>query len=214
MTDHDLPKFAQWLAMLATLYRIELNEWLNELYWQALKTYSLESLAQAAHKHIRSPDYGMFMPTPAHLIRYLEVDIKSLAYDAWSKVIVAVKRAGVYYAVALDDPRIHVVINHMGGFHRFCLAQESRIAELQTEFIGRYIRLCKKRLPADYVRCFNEAHLDSHTLLSNKSPIFIGDSEKARLVWLGEVERAPLITIEYNADSELVLFLSLQQKEN
>lgn len=32
MTDQDLPKFAQWLAMLASLYRIEVSEWLTELY--------------------------------------------------------------------------------------------------------------------------------------------------------------------------------------
>lgn len=211
MTDHDLPNFARWLAMLATLYRIELNECLNELYWQALKTYSLESLAQAAHKHIRSPDHGMFMPTPAHLIRYLEVDVKALAYDAWSKVLEAVKRAGTYYAVVFDDPRIHLIISRMGGFQRFCFVKEDSLAPLQAEFIQRYVRLCQQALPEDYIRCFNEAQLQYSSKQPN-IPLFIGCSEKARLVWLGDIDRSPLLTFG-NSNSEMILFLSLQPKE-
>lgn len=152
------------------------------------------------------------MPTPAHLIRHLEIDIKALAYDAWSKVVEAVKRAGVYYAVALDDPRIHIIISHMGGFRRFCLVHESNIPTLQTEFISRYKQLCKKTLPEDYVRCFNKTPSDNYP--KHKYPIFIGDLEKARLVYLGEADRTPLFTFENHAtDCEMILFLSLQQKE-
>lgn len=138
MKENDRPEFAKLMGVLSELYRKPLSKALIDLYWMTLERFDILAIAQAINVHIQNPDKGAFMPLPADMILYLDGSASTQGMRAWTKVMDAIKQAGVYQTVTFDDPLIHVVITDMGGWIKLCGMKESDIPFRAREFEKRY----------------------------------------------------------------------------
>jgi hypothetical protein len=130
--------FCKLLAGIAEFYGKPLSRNVLEIYWNILEKYSLDQIKHALNLHIVNPDHGQFMPKPADIIRYLEVDDSIKALHAWDKVISAIRRVGSNSSITFDDPLINVVIHQMGGWINLCYQNEDKMPFIANEFRKRY----------------------------------------------------------------------------
>jgi hypothetical protein len=138
MDKNDMPRFGELMAWLAQTYNNHISHIDVENYWRFFKSYPLRSVEQAIINYCRSPDGHAFMPKPGEIISYIEGSSFSQATQAWTKVMKAVKRLGVYTTVVFDDPLIHAVLYDMGGWIKLCEAKEKDTPFVAREFEKRY----------------------------------------------------------------------------
>ena len=71
MTDMEKAKFTAAVAGLASFYGVELSRMAPGIYWDILREHDLKPLQEAMRCHIKDPEHGRWMPTPADIIRHL-----------------------------------------------------------------------------------------------------------------------------------------------
>ena len=69
MRSNDNPAFKETLAGVYSLYRQDLSTTVVEMWWAALKPYSLSEVRQALARHVADPTIGQFCPKPADVIK-------------------------------------------------------------------------------------------------------------------------------------------------
>jgi len=138
MEASDFSAFASFMAEMGEYYQKEIPNALTELYWQDLKAFDKRAIEQAFCIHRTMPQRGDFMPRPSHLIALIQGDPETRALQAWSKVLTAVRRVGVYDSVAFDDALIHAVLSDMGGWVAFCHTQQDTLSYVTHHFIKCY----------------------------------------------------------------------------
>lgn len=72
LSANDLEKFKESIARIYGLYEKEINPFVIDIWWNALKSYDLAVINQAFDKHVVDPDNGKWLPKPSDIIRMLE----------------------------------------------------------------------------------------------------------------------------------------------
>jgi hypothetical protein len=117
MNNNDTEQFAKLMATLAEVFDDgrEPSAFKVEVYYQALKKFSIEQISQAVQTMIIGRVYPSF-PKPAEIVEAIQGRQEHKATLAWVKVLETVRRVGNYQSVKFEDPVIHSVIEVMGGW--------------------------------------------------------------------------------------------------
>jgi hypothetical protein len=184
MTHNEMPEFVKLMTGLGMLYGKPMNEFLIDIYWQALQMFTFEAVKTALQTHVQNPDAGQYLPKPADVVRYLEGSSHTQALQAWSLVARAIRTIGCYESVVFDDPVIHAVIADMGGWLELCRMTEKEMPHRAREFEKRYTAYVLHP-PVDYPKQL-VGLIEAKNSLQGfpvKPPLLLGDSRQAWLVY-------------------------------
>lgn len=192
MNDTDKPKFAVLMFGCGEYYGKTLSKGVVELYWQSLKTHSIDEVQSAVAQHMNDPDSGQFMPKVADIKRHLTGGKHTQAMQAWSKVERALRRTGPWESVCFDDPIIHRVLQDMGGWIQICKTPtdkdlEFRMHEFNKRYQGYVLQGGVSEFPR-YMVGMAEASNTEHGY-EVSPPLLLGDPGKAQAVYDSGVER-------------------------
>lgn len=138
MNNNDMGQFAALLAGVHGFYRQDFSEFAQSVWWQAMKQFDFDAVADALNRHCVNPDTGQFMPKPADIVKMLQGTTQDSGLVAWSKLDKAVREVGPYQTVAFEDPIIHRVVVEMGGWVSFGSKSEDEWPFVRNEFVNRY----------------------------------------------------------------------------
>lgn len=138
MTEKDFEKFREGLAGIYGFYDKEINTFVLDIWWGALKHFDLPSIIQAFNRHVVNTESGKWLPKPADIIRMLQGSSQDSAMTAWAKVDKALRHKGTYVDVVFDDPLIHRVLHDMGGWIALGQKNEDEWPFVAKEFENRY----------------------------------------------------------------------------
>lgn len=196
---------------LGEYYDKTITPTIGNVYWEGLKSFSIEEIKKAITRHIKSPDQGTFFPKISDLVKFISGSSADASQQAWAKVDHAVRHVGVYQSVAFDDAIIHRVIADMGGWPPFGQKTEDEWPFVANEFRQRYHALKARgmdgvlyppTLPGN-AELNNggkfEAAWYRERGLPAPSPVAIGDKEIVLLIMAGG-SNAPMVQIEQIGD--------------
>ena len=147
------------------------------MYWKTLEQYELGAVLSGIALHMQDTEAGMFMPKPADIIKQIEGGGDERSLLAWTKLERGVTQVGSWRTLAFDDPRIHAVIEDMGGWMVFCSATGDDWPFLRNEFCKRF-RGYVRRPPTSYPALIRgEGKTD-------EPPVLIGIEHQAEQVML------------------------------
>lgn len=184
MTPADAKPFKTLLQGVYSFYRAELTSFHFDVWWQAMKGYSLGGVSDAFNRHVMNPDNGQFLPKPADVVKLVDGGTQERGLVAWSKFELAVQFCGPYQTIVFDDPIIHAVAQDMGGWAHLCGKTMDEWPFVRNEFVNRYRAYAVKPLltyPAKLVgiaEASNAEKWPQHV----PAPKFIGDEARARCV--------------------------------
>lgn len=140
--------FKMVVATLLEIYDKQLSPQGQKIWWNTLKPYSADQIAEAMQHHIQDPDNGKFAPKPADLIakitgtsKQLSISVESKAIAAWDEAYKAMMKHGQYQSVKLSDPLGMKVVKHLGGWGSFCMMRQDEEQWRRKEFIQTYTTL-------------------------------------------------------------------------
>lgn len=220
MNDTDKRNFAALMFGCGEYYGKTLSKGVVELYWQGLKTHSIDEVQAAVNQHMADPDSGQYMPKIADLKRMLTGGKQTQAMLAWSKVDRALRRTGPWESVCFDDAIIHRVLQDMGGWIALCDTPtekdlEFRMHEFSKRYQGYVIQGGKMDYPP-YLIGKSEAGnaKEGHAV---DPPLLLGDQSAAQRVFENgskprqQIER-PRAAIENKAPRESIRLIADNSK--
>ena len=178
MNSAEKPEFLKRLLGLAEIFTMKLSEQAIELYWLTLRDLALEDFSKAANVLARQ---ARFFPKPVEFREAILPPVAFLAAEAYRKVEEAFRKAGVYRSVEFDDPTIHAVIEHLGGWQEYCNTPDDKLVFWRRDF-EKYYAIFNERvksgqysvppaLPGLYAS-------DDHATKMAQERVFIGDANK------------------------------------
>ena len=205
MTLDDHSRFIALLADVQAFYGKDLSEFAGCVWWEAMKPYDFEAVADALNRHCVNPDSGQFAPKPADVVKMLGGSTQDAALVAWSKVDRGVREVGTYRSVVFDDPTIHRVITDMGGWVYVGAKDEKEWQFVRNEFVNRYRGFRMRSEIPDHLPVLIGVAEASNTKAGFRSepPTLIGDAAAARAV-LASGSDKPLLTRTLNADAPIL----------
>lgn len=117
MTNSDVPRFAQMLALLAETFNEPMSDAKVEGYFQALQEFSIEQLEGAGRHCFR---YAKYFPRPSHFFEFLCGDKEQLAHVAQGALLSEVRRVGYSGKPKLSDTTWEAVKLVWGSWRNLC----------------------------------------------------------------------------------------------
>lgn len=153
MTKNDFEDFSELLSSVHAFYKQDFSDFAATVWWEALKSYSMDAVRLAFTRHAKNPDEGQFMPKPANIVKMLGGTSLDAALSAWSKVEHAIRTVGTYHSVVFDDALIHRVIHDMGGWVKLgACPNEDDFVFVGKDFQNRYRGFAMRNECGDYPR--------------------------------------------------------------
>lgn len=139
MKKTDRKRFAEILGSTAELFNRTITPAAIELWWNVLSDLELSAIEQGISRHLRDPDRGKFMPTPAD-VRHFCGSRHASAAIAWGEVLDTMESHGAYASVLFADGVINAVVRDLGGWPAVCHRQatDDEPVWLQKDFERRY----------------------------------------------------------------------------
>lgn len=213
MTPQDSARFASLIGNVYAFYRQDHSEFAISVWWQAMKPFDFEAVADALNRHCVNPDTGQFMPKPADVVKMLRGSTQDSAMAAWSKVDKGIRQVGTYASVVFDDPIIHRVIHDMGGWVALGTKDEKEWPFVAKEFENRYRGYRVRNEVPEYPRQLLGIAESQNSREGRRSqpPVLIGNSDAAKRVLRGGTDQV-LVGFERMSDSDM-LALAAPAKE-
>lgn len=144
----DKKRVMQNLISTAQYFERAMPDTVIEIYMTALKPFSDAAICDALNKSILTMK---FFPKVAEIIEKIQGTIpstKDCSAVAWSKLILAIERHGVWRSVVFQDAPIMAAVKAMGGWERVCEWQTPELNWRQKEFCELYSGLQHAEAPA------------------------------------------------------------------
>ncbi|PSJ16899.1 DUF6475 domain-containing protein [Nitrosomonas supralitoralis] len=218
MTENDFEKFREGLAGIYGFYDKEINTFVLDIWWNALKIYDLPAIIQAFNRHVINTESGKWLPKPADIIRMLRGSTQDSAMSAWAKVDKGVRHKGTYVDVVFDDPLIHRVLHDMGGWIALGQKNEDEWPFVAREFENRYRGFKERSELPDYPKILTGIANAHNAAKGHKLQpcVMIGNEDECKRVINGGTDK-PLIGFkqvgEASADLKLVFDGSKEPKK-
>lgn len=183
MFEQDAPRFTELLVGIGETYGVSLTPVMIDIYWHVLRSYRFEDIKKATFLHLGNPDTGKYLPKPADIIMEIEGGSQR-SLLAWTKVLTASQKFGIYSSVAFDDALIHAVIEDMGGWRMICRIDINQLVFVGKEFQNRYKAYVIKKPPRHpkYFVGILDGQSSSSSGDVHKQLTLIGDRTKAMQV--------------------------------
>lgn len=185
MQTSDFQDFKRLLDDVFTFYGKDVSQFSADVWWSAMRPYSLDAVRKAINRHVSMPDNGQWLPKPADVVRLLDGGSDDQAQVAWAKVDSAVRRVGTYRSVVFDDAVIHAVLVDMGGWISLGNCSGDEWPFKAREFEKRY-RGYLLRGEAVYPRKLTGISDSQNEVAGHavSSPVMIGNAESCKRVYL------------------------------
>lgn len=138
MNDDDKREFWTLVKGVHSFYAQDVSEFAAQVWWNAMRGYTIEQVRKAFTAHASDPKAGQFLPKPADLIRVLDGTQDDRAALAWSKVFGAIQRVGSYSSVVFDEGAIHAAIEDLGGWPKVCGTKMDELPFVEKRFCTAY----------------------------------------------------------------------------
>ncbi|MCK5133255.1 MAG: hypothetical protein KAR40_14020 [Candidatus Sabulitectum sp.] len=186
MNKSDDIKFSEIMAAMSELYEMSISDVVMEIWFKTLEEFPIDVISQAVFSYMKNPDTGRYKPKPADIVKMIKGTASDAASLGWTKVDKAVRMVGSYESVVFDDNIIHKVITDMGGWIGFGDVKESEWPFVAKDFQNRYRIYCGQgEIEAPNKLIGSHEDYNFKQGLEVKSPVLIGDKEKATLVLSG-----------------------------
>lgn len=183
MQQNDRPQFASLMKAVGETYGGSApSKEKMELYFRVLSDLTIEQLTDAITALLNTRTTTTTFPVPGEIRNALSGG-STAALSALDKAETAAERFGAYRSVQFDDPIIHMVIESMGGWPKFCRPDDDQDWHWhQKEFTKLYETFSRMNRPCDNV--LHGVHSIENAMQYNipEKISYIGD-EKKRLAW-------------------------------
>lgn len=170
MTPSEKGEFWLYLADVMAYYGKPSSEFVNNVWWEALKGYELEPIKRALSAHVQDADRGQYQPKVADVTRFLGGTSSDRAQLAWSIVVEAMARVGAYQDVDFGDAAVHQAIKDVGGWPTLCRAELEELRHLQHRFMQGYQVYALRGAPAAPVSLAGDRSTDDTYAVRNLQP--------------------------------------------
>ena len=141
MDDSNKKEFATLLYGTGEMYDRAVSTNLLQLYFSALRGYSIEDVTKGIGDHALDPKHGSFFPKPADIVRHLQtgkLSTEEKAELAWAQITHEVRRIGVYGKLVLDDKQALAALRSFTSWKEFCLMDVTKQTWAKKEFLSMY----------------------------------------------------------------------------
>jgi len=132
MESSDRQKFIEVVIGFAELKGKQLSAPALELYWAALKDWSLDEFKAAASYLLKTTE---FMPTP-NSFEELRRAGRLTAGEAWSMVLEHAK--GEWRQGVIGEPLVDKAVQILGGYREIAMCDTSKLGFLERRFCDHY----------------------------------------------------------------------------
>jgi hypothetical protein len=155
MQQADFARFRNVMAGLAELYQRELSNTLLDVYWLALRDWSLAEFEAGAGKLMKT---AQFMPRPADFNDLRKAALPT-AGEAWASVLTHLR--GGYRDGSGLTPEIDRAIRSLGGYRTLAMLPVDELQWQEKRFAQHYGEMAE----ADHKREPLQIPADLRTLL-------------------------------------------------
>ena len=146
MNSSDRPEFVEILNGLAAIRRVDLTKEVYEIWWRAMKDWSIGAFREAASYLLKN---CQFMPTP-YDFEQLRKESETSASEAWS--LASQHADGNWRHGLLGDALIDRAVASLGGYRVIALTSMEKLGFIERRFKDTYNDLCctdsvRKALP-------------------------------------------------------------------
>ena len=141
MDDSNKKEFATLFYGTGELYDKTVSTNLLQLYFAALKDYSIEQVIDGVGKHALDPKYGTFFPKPADIVRHLQSGVLSTEEKselAWAQITHELRATGSYGNLVLDDKQALAALRSFTSWKEFCMMDVTKLTWAKKEFMSMY----------------------------------------------------------------------------
>ena len=141
MDDSNKKEFAVLFYGTGELYDKSVSTNLLQLYFAALKEYTIEDVTAGVGAHALDPKHGTFFPKPADIVRHLQtgkLSTEEKAELAWAQITHEVRKTGIYGNLVLDDKQALAALRSFTSWKEFCGMDVSKLTWAKKEFISMY----------------------------------------------------------------------------
>lgn len=133
MNENERTQFVEIMAGLGEIYDKLFSKVAIEMYWDALKPYSLDDIKRATSNIVRTHKYATF-PKPAEFIEYIDPPQDAeMKAELMTEEFYAQFAGSGYESFEWQDPILAMTVAHYGGWHSV-LAQYPRDNEKDAMF--------------------------------------------------------------------------------
>lgn len=187
-------KFKIEFAGLCEVFDREATKSLAHAYYEVLKDMSDDDFSQAISVVLKTRKYTK-LPLPNDIREGLTGNVATAAIVALDKAEKAIEKYSAYRSVQFDDPVIHMAIESMGGWIKFCRPEDEQDWHWhQKEFLRLYEafatrpRSCQNILPGLLAMDPNRQ------MMGLPEPVGCIGDEKKRLAWTSKNSQPEQIT--------------------
>ncbi len=141
MDDSNKKEFAVLFYGTGELYDKAVSTNLLQLYFAALKEYSIEDVTAGVGAHALDPKHGTFFPKPADIVRHLQtgkLSTEEKAELAWAQINHELRKHGPYGSLELDDKQGIAALKSFTTWKEFCAMDTKTMTWAKKEFISMY----------------------------------------------------------------------------
>ena len=141
MDDSNKKDFAVLFYGTGELYDKPVTKNLLQLYFNALKTFSMDEITAGVNAHMMDSKHGSFFPKPADIVRHLQtgdLSAENKAELAWAQVIREMRVTGSYGSLKLDDRQALAAVKSLGSWKQLCASTVDEMTWKKKEFISMY----------------------------------------------------------------------------
>jgi len=141
MDNSDKKEFAVLFYGTGELYDKPVTKNLLQLYFDALKGYSIDDVKSGVSKHALDPKHGTFFPKPADIVRHLQsgqLSTEEKAELAWAEIQQCLRRNGAYGGLSIEDKQGIAALKSFTTWKEFCAMDASKLTWAKKEFISMY----------------------------------------------------------------------------
>jgi hypothetical protein len=141
MDDSNKKDFAVLFYGTGELYDKPVTKNLLQLYFNALKTFSIDEITTGVNAHMMDSKHGSFFPKPADIVRHLqtgELSTENKAELAWAQVMREIRVTGSYGSLKLDDRQALAAVKSLGTWKQLCASTVGDMTWKKKEFMSMY----------------------------------------------------------------------------
>lgn len=142
MNSEDKKAFQVLMVGAGETYGRQITRPLLDIYFEALKQYSIEEVSVSFSKHLVCPKHGTFFPKPADLVRNIKADEippEMMAEMAWMQIEDQMRRKGAYGSLKLDDKQALAAVKSLGSWQDLCHTNTDKLQWVKKQFVENYM---------------------------------------------------------------------------
>lgn len=142
MNTEDKKRFQTAMVGAGETYSKQITKTLLDIYFESLKSFSIDEVCEAFSRHLVCPDHGTFFPKPADIARLINSNKptpEQMAELAWMHIEREISRIGAYGTLKMEDKQALAAVKNMGSWKDLCHMNVDKLPWAKKQFIENYM---------------------------------------------------------------------------